>query len=824
MDKTIFFIIFFAIQSSVISQNFEKVPNVDLSSGYNGFSKWGDYNSDGLLDIYVTGVDFGDRYRYAEIYTNNGDKTFTLSKINSLPKVIYGDIAWGDYDNNGTLDLIYAGTKSGFSEDNITQIYKNGGQSNFIEIRHQLPRLGQCCLEWVDVDNDGLLDIYYQGINSDKEFELGIYKNWGADDFRKENINIESISGPRGNGTINAAKWADFDKDGLKDVIVALSSKDSFEFVFYKNKGNFSFEKIDIGLPNLNYVSMDIADINQDGLMDVVFSGSEKKYLMGSDPYANLYVLINKGSLVFEESQRIYGADVFQNTLELGDMNNDGYADILYYGAGSNFNKLNIYINNGNSTFNYVSHSIPNVNSGGASLGDFDNDNDLDILYYGRIKNIITGYDEEVTYIYENKSDISNTPPESPQNISLKARDNDLIVTCSEEIIDQSSSLFYNISIGTNENPNSLVSGNSTNKSLLFPHTGNMGLSKTYLYKNFPEGNYQIKLQTIDHAFNTSNYSEIVDICFKKTSNLLGDTISICEGDSVLIGINDTHLAYNWNTGSKTNNIYAKTEGLYNLNINHHDGCISSETVYLKNIKRPKVNLGDNRSACFGDTILLELSDFPEIKWSNGTTNNNIEISQTGKYWVDAVGENSCINSDTISIHFYPKPEIDLGENIILESRESVSLSAGTGKDIYIWSNGSRNAELIVDGNKVGLGQHQFSVKVINKFGCYTTDDITIDVQYILGIENYTTEENIKIYPNPFIDRFTILNNSNINGKTEIKIINLQGQVIYKDSFVSLVTGNTFNFSNIPNGLYFIQVLNFENNINKTYKLIKQAH
>lgn len=823
MNKIILLSIFFIINTAIYSQNFERVPNVDLSSGYNGFASWGDYNSDGLLDIYVTGMDFGDRYRYAEIYTNNGDKTFTLSKINSLPKVIYGDVAWGDYDNNGTLDLIYAGTKSGFSEDNITQIYKNGGQSGFIEINHQLPCLGQCCLEWVDVNNDGLLDIYYQGINSDKEFELGIYKNWGADDFRKENINIESISGARGNGTVNAAKWADFDNDGLKDVIVALSSNDNFEFTFYKNKGNFIFEKIDIGLPQLNYVSMDVGDINQDGLMDVVFSGSTKKYLMGSDQYAKMYVLVNKGSLVFEESQSMYGVDVFQNTLELGDMNNDGYADILYYGSGPNFDELEIYLNNGNRTFNYVSHTIPNVNSGGAFLGDFDNDNDLDILYYGRIKNINTGYDEEVTYVYENKSEIPNTPPQAPQSINILAIDNNLKITCTEGADDSTlaSSLFYNISIGTSENPNSLISGNSISKNLLFPHMGNMGQSKAYLYENFPEGNYKIKLQTIDHAFNVSEYSETVEICFKRTSNLLGDTLSICEGDSILIGIDDNYLAYNWNTGSGKSKIYAKKEGLYNLNISHSDGSISSETVYIKEKKRPQLNLGENFSACLGDTVSLKISSLSEIKWNNESTNNTLEVFKTGKYWVDATGDNSCTNSDTISILFYPKPEVDLGEDVTIESTESIILSAYIDNGTYIWNNGTRNAELIVDGNEVGLGKHLFWVKTINEFGCHVTDSITIEVSYVLGIENINKKEDPKIFPNPFKDRIKIHNNTRLRGKTEIKIINIQGKLVFKNTLKSLERDETFILPDMPKGVYFLLIHNQDNDIKKTFKLIK---
>lgn len=578
-SNKIFLLLLFSLTGILNAQNFKKVPNIDLKSGYNGYASWCDYNSDGYLDIFVTGVDFSNRYKNAEIYKNNGDRTFTLTNITLMPRVIYGNMSWGDYDNNGTLDLIYAGTKSGFSENNITKIYKNLGNDKFTEVLHSLPKLAQCNLEWVDVDNDGLLDIYYQGINSQKEFDLGVFKNLGNSKFEKKEINIEKITGHRGNAGKNSAKWADFDKDGLKDIIIAMSSRDGFRLELYKNNGNFNFKKVHIGLPRLNYVQMDVGDINQDGTIDIVFSGSPKDNLTSIDRYADIYIYTNNGDFNFTNSYTLNNVGVFTNTLELGDFSNDGHLDILYYGTGPYHKDLKMYKNNGNGIFYSFSHSIPGLNSGGAYFGDFDNDNDLDILNTGRISET---QDDEVLYIYENKSPISNEKPSAPNVSNIWFSNNDITIEWENgtDDITNNNSLSYNLNLIAKDS--FLIKSNSNNEKLSVIKMGNMNLNKKLSYKNLSNGNYKIELQSIDNSYNASSFSEKKELCFKRTMNILKDTLLLNKGDSLKLSFPEKFSHYKWNTGSNDSIIYVKKAGFYNVNLTHQDGCISSETTYVK--------------------------------------------------------------------------------------------------------------------------------------------------------------------------------------------------------------------------------------------------
>ena len=66
-----------------------------------------DYNNDGYPDLLIT--NYGD----FKLFRNNGDKTFSDVTLNSFPEGImdwwYGGSAWGDYDNDGDLDLYITG-------------------------------------------------------------------------------------------------------------------------------------------------------------------------------------------------------------------------------------------------------------------------------------------------------------------------------------------------------------------------------------------------------------------------------------------------------------------------------------------------------------------------------------------------------------------------------------------------------------------------------------------------------------------------------------------------------------------------------------------
>lgn len=127
---------------------------------------WGDYNNDGLLDLYLTRTLHRNETSSARLYRNNGDGTFTnVTEEAGLTTgaVTYGAV-WGDYDNDGFLDL-FVTNEGDLGVGNANFLYHNNGNGTFTDVAAQEGlqlednTSEHKCAAWVDYDNDGSLDL-----------------------------------------------------------------------------------------------------------------------------------------------------------------------------------------------------------------------------------------------------------------------------------------------------------------------------------------------------------------------------------------------------------------------------------------------------------------------------------------------------------------------------------------------------------------------------------------------------------------------------------------------------------------------------------------
>jgi predicted nucleotidyltransferase len=138
-----------------------------------GSVAWGDYDSDGDLDILLTGeADWPHLYE-SRVYRNDGG---AFSDIGAgLPGVEYGSAAWGDYDNDGDLDILL----SGYLPGRISRIYRNDG-GTFSDIDAGLPGVSEGSVAWGDYDSDGDLDILLTGFGTDGRISC-VYDSYGLE-------------------------------------------------------------------------------------------------------------------------------------------------------------------------------------------------------------------------------------------------------------------------------------------------------------------------------------------------------------------------------------------------------------------------------------------------------------------------------------------------------------------------------------------------------------------------------------------------------------------------------------------------------------------
>ena len=162
--------------------------------------------------------------RISKVYRNNGNNTFTEQTSISLTGVGSSSVAWGDYDNDGYLDILLAGAASG----SISKVYHNNGNNSFSEESSiHLMGINQGSLAWGDYDNDGSLDILLSGFPN---LVSKIYRNNGINGFE------EKASIPLTGVAWSSVSWADYDNDGDLDILLTGYNGNSISKI-YRNNG-----------------------------------------------------------------------------------------------------------------------------------------------------------------------------------------------------------------------------------------------------------------------------------------------------------------------------------------------------------------------------------------------------------------------------------------------------------------------------------------------------------------------------------------------------------------------------------------------------------
>jgi hypothetical protein len=267
---------------------------------------WGDYDNDNLVDLFVSNRPGSDR-----LYRNNGDSTFTDVAPGfgmSDPSGLGESVAWGDYDNDGFIDLY----KMRMQQSNI--LYRNiDGEdfedvTSFAGVGHSGPGEGT---SWCDFDSDGYLDIYATNAGG---YNL-LYRNNGDSTFSE----CSESAGIREYGTSFGCTWGDYDNDGDFDLYVGRNGANRL----YRNSGDGTFDEVG-DEAGVNYAGWTLgvtwADYDNDGWLDLhlaIHQGDDVLYR-------------SQGGGTFEDVTGLAGVHNYSNARGnvWGDFNNDGFLDL----------------------------------------------------------------------------------------------------------------------------------------------------------------------------------------------------------------------------------------------------------------------------------------------------------------------------------------------------------------------------------------------------------------------------------------------------------------------------------------------------------------
>ncbi len=399
-----------------------------------------DYNGDGRPDIFFTnGADLATMKKSSAKYSNrlfrndgNGVFTDVTTEAGLVGTGFDIGVAVGDYDNNGHPDLFVTGVHG-------NTLYHNNGDGTFSDVTKKAgldkwndPKYGPLWAEaaaWVDVNNDGLLDLFvvnYVQWSYSSTSICGDYCHPRHFTGTPDQLFIN-----QGNGTFKdvSKEWgirdhigkgmavgvADYDLDGKPDLFVTNDARENFMF---HNLGD-KFEEVGFQtgtmLPEngeeISGMGLDFRDFNNDGFPDIVYVALNDQAFP---------VLMNTGKGDFDEvtapsgmreqsiSMAAYGAALY-------DFDNDGWKDIFVTRGHSSWESVppGIKARQPNAVFRNLGASgkweVFTADAGfvnstaahhrGCAFGDFDGD--------GRIDAVVTSLDRNAE-LWMNRSPNTN--------------------------------------------------------------------------------------------------------------------------------------------------------------------------------------------------------------------------------------------------------------------------------------------------------------------------------------------------------------------------------------------------------------------------------
>jgi hypothetical protein len=741
----------------------------------------GDVDNDGYDDVIVGASGYNSYTGRAYIYYGGSsmDNTanVTLTGEGTGNYFGYSVSTAGDVNNDGYDDVIVGAHGYNSFTSSVYIYYGGGAMDNTVDVTLAGEATGNYFGYSVstagDINNDGYDDIivgaYEYNASTGRAY---IYYGGSAmDNTADVTLTGEATNNYFGNSVSTAG---DVNKDGYGDVIVGAYGYNLFTgraYIYYGGSVMDNTSDVTLGEATGNNFGISVStagDVNNDGYDDVIVGAIRYNSSTGrAFIYNGGSIMDNTAdvTLTGEATSNYYGISVSS----AGDVNNDGYCDVIvgaswynsftgrayiYYGGSAMNNTADVTLN-GEATSNYFGFSV-------STVGDVNNDGYDDVIAGAYGYNSYTGR----AYIYYGGSSMDNTA-----DVTLTGEAND-------------NQFGFSVSMGGD------VNNDGYDDVIVGAHGYNSFTGRAYIY----------------YGGSAMDNTADVTLSGEATSNYFGFSVSTAGDvnndsyDDVIVGA----ISYNSYTGRAY--IYYGGSAMNNT----ADVILTGEATnnYFGNSVSPA---GDINNDGYSDVIVgavgyQSFNGRAYIYYGSNSMDNTADVTLTGDRIGDFFG-NSVSTAGDVNNDGY--------DDIIVGASWYNSF---TGR-AYIYYGGSamnNTADVTLTGEATN-NYFGFSVSTAGDVNNDGYNDVIVgaynypnngktylyDLSLISGInESAISANDINIYPNPVKD---ILHVKNASGKT-LKIYNIQGT----EQMVKVLESSdeSIMISTLPVGLYLVEVGN----------------
>ena len=247
----------------------------------NRTAAWADFNLDGFPDVFLA--------QPCALFLNKGNETFVdvsvSSGIGTMPECFSG--TWGDYDNDGDLDLYIS-----MDSDEVSGIlYRNNDDGTFTDVTNMsevINSFSSRSVMWGDYDNDGYLDLYI--VNENNKLNTNrLFRNNGDKMFT--DVTNNSGAGAKVAGGGADGTFIDYNNDGFLDIFITNGQGN--------NKGPYVLLKNTVNSNNWIKVKLNGGTSNKNGIMAKVYVMTDELKQFQEYTGPSHYMSQNKTSMHF---------------------------------------------------------------------------------------------------------------------------------------------------------------------------------------------------------------------------------------------------------------------------------------------------------------------------------------------------------------------------------------------------------------------------------------------------------------------------------------------------------------------------------------------